>query len=72
MNDAAILSAAIVSALEALGDGDQNYATEILLSTQEDGPTERLYRCECGWSGQWPGLLEAHQLNTGHGFEETE
>jgi hypothetical protein len=52
---------AIVAALEALGSGETAYATEILLGTLEDGPTERRYACECGMDFEWPGLLDHHR-----------
>ena len=58
--------AAIVTALEALEDGDQALAVAILLGALEDGPTERSHRCECGAAFEWPGLLDAHRHRSGH------
>ncbi len=43
-------------------------AVEILLGALEDGPGERRYRCGCGASFEWPGLLDAHRLAV-HEFE---
>lgn len=53
---------AIVSALEALEDGDVNEAWAILNGALEDGSAERPFLCECGNAYEWPGLLEAHRL----------
>ena len=56
------LRLAVVVALEAIEAGDYAYAVDVLLGALEDGPQERSYRCECGWSGEWPGLLDAHRF----------
>jgi len=53
---------AIVSALEALEDGDVRLAVAILLGALEDGPSSRPHLCSCGNAYEWPGLLEAHRL----------
>ena len=63
------LHLAIVAALEALEVGDQGLAVAVLLGALEDGQTERRYRCECGASFEWPGLLDAHLL-AAHEIEE--
>jgi hypothetical protein len=50
----------VIVALEALEAGDQHAATEALLNGLEDGRQTTGFRCKCGQSFEWPGLLEAH------------
>ncbi len=57
---------AIVSALEALEDGDQALAVAILLGALEDGPSFRPHLCECGAAFEWPGLLDDHRRRAEH------
>ena len=54
----------IVVALEALEDGDQALAIDVLSGAlEQDGPTSRRYSCRiCGLSLEWPGLRERHEL----------
>ena len=58
---------AIIAALEALGDGDQELAAAILLAALESGSVtdpRRLTRCQrpgCLFRG-WPGEVERHAL----------
>jgi hypothetical protein len=53
----------IVAALEALGVGDINHATQLLLSALEDGSTAHAYRCRrCTQTFEWPGLRSHHEL----------
>jgi hypothetical protein len=56
---------ALVAALDALEVGDQREATLILLAVlHEDGDTVHRSRCPfCSWTGEWPGLLDAHILH---------
>ena len=60
------LRATIVSARDALEDGDYVYAAAILDSALEDGPSTRSYQCSCGNAYEWPGLLDAHLERSGH------
>jgi hypothetical protein len=52
---------AIISALEALGAGDQDEACSVLLAALEDGIARARSRCECGAEFEWPGLKDAHR-----------
>lgn len=57
----------IVVALELLEVGDSRGAIDVLLAAlEDDGPSERPYRCSCGASFEWPGLLHAHEDRSGH------
>ena len=61
---------AIVAALEALEDGDQRHAVEILLAALEDVPRPVGVRCgTCGLRFEWPGLLD-HQQRFSHWTDE--
>ncbi len=65
------LRAAIVAALEALGDGDQALAVVVLLGALEDGgPIVRRYGCKCGATFQWPGERDRHRIVRGHELEQ--
>jgi hypothetical protein len=55
--------AAILTALDCLGDGDQAQAVEVLLAALEDAPRPAGCRCRsCGLRFDWPGLRDEHEL----------
>lgn len=64
---------AIVYALEAIEDGNQRHAAEILLAALEDGPVRPDPKANtlCGFPGctftGWPGEVDAH-FRRAHGF----
>lgn len=61
--------AAIVAALDALEDGDADYAVALLLGALEDGPRPVGVACqECGARFDWPGLRD-HHLRVAHDAE---
>ena len=66
--DSSSLRGAIMSALDALGMGDQWEATQILLAALEDVDVPRQLACEfCGLRFAWPGELDDH-LRVSHRF----
>jgi hypothetical protein len=58
----------IIRAIEAIEDGDFDYAIALLSGCVEQ-PRMR-YRCECGYTAEWPGLLMRHRDLSGHGLDE--
>jgi hypothetical protein len=61
---------AIVMALEALEDGDQNHAVNLLECAREAGPTLLRFPCRvCGQRFEWPGPRDAHE-QLAHNLED--
>jgi hypothetical protein len=54
--------AAILTAVEAIEDGDLDYALAVLRSALEGQPGARRHTCRCGAAFEWPGELERHQI----------
>jgi hypothetical protein len=64
----------VVMVNEALDVGDVDGARAVSGDLESDlarrlGADLRPYRCACGMSFEWPGLLDAHQCVSGHGLE---
>ena len=55
-----ILRAGILTALDALGDGDSGYAVAALDGALEGPPSHRLRCPACTFRADWPGELEGH------------
>ncbi len=60
--------AVYTAALEAINDGDLDYAVAILTSAVHDrpAPVRKGYRCSCSLRFELPGQLEDHCRNLGH------
>jgi hypothetical protein len=60
--------AVYTAALEAINDGDLDYAVAILTSAVNEPPIpiRKRFRCECSLTFHWPGELEDHRRNCGH------